>query len=336
MLFPISLAHPCTGVSPLTSSAVRVQCVLTLSSPLPSSSPPLQPNSFPSLSALVSVGVLFSGPLDISWSGDGLSWQPSAAGPVFAAGYSDWNRNANSTELFGYPSLTTLTGTGLDGGMDPSQPLFAYVTYLPYGANFNARWLVRRPVSVVIPGAGGVASPPALAALSVWTCGGGNCTGAGVQWVTTGPVTPYSGYTVTSPAFGYMATSAWVSPGGEALLGISECALPRKGNTVAVVALVGEGECGKGAFGGGLVLRPAGWVASSSSASSLAAAWHNVTIVSQGPSFSSQSAPLWRCVRAGDGTYSATVGDASCVSAGKGFTPDALLGYALAPFTQAQ
>ena len=56
--------------------------------------------------ALVSVGVLLSDAMGISWSADGIYWTPATSGPLFHAAPSSWNRNANSSELFAYAALT--------------------------------------------------------------------------------------------------------------------------------------------------------------------------------------------------------------------------------------
>ena len=60
--------------------------------------------------ALMAVGVMFSGPLDVAYSaGDPpTSWAPARAGPLFHADYSSWDRTAASGELCAYPSLVGL------------------------------------------------------------------------------------------------------------------------------------------------------------------------------------------------------------------------------------
>jgi hypothetical protein len=77
---------------------------------------------------------------------DGIAWQPSNAGPLFTAGYSNWNRNSNSTELYGYPALTGPEGAGWPGL--PTQGAFVYATYLAPSTDFTQRWLIRRPLQV--------------------------------------------------------------------------------------------------------------------------------------------------------------------------------------------
>lgn len=136
----------------------------------------------PASGGLVAVGVLSSAAMGVSWSGDGLQWEHAAAGPLFNAAWSDWNRNANSSELFGYAALTgPEVGRGDIGrkgaallrvrvpaplAPPPSSALcvlaqgsatipasggFNYFTYLAPGTDFTHRWLVRRPVQVRAP-----------------------------------------------------------------------------------------------------------------------------------------------------------------------------------------
>jgi len=45
----------------------------------------------PAAGALAAVGVLSSPSMGISWSEDGLTSAPCAAGPLFNAAWSDWN-----------------------------------------------------------------------------------------------------------------------------------------------------------------------------------------------------------------------------------------------------
>lgn len=74
----------------------------------------------PAAGGLVAVGVLTSAAMGLSWSADGLQWERAAAGPLFNAAWSDWNRNANSSELFGYAALTG-PEVGSERGGGPSE-----------------------------------------------------------------------------------------------------------------------------------------------------------------------------------------------------------------------
>ena len=64
---------------------------------------------------LMAVGVIFSAPLAVAWSSDGVHFSPAAAGPLFNADWSDWNRTPASGELFGYPGMTSSTTSGVAG-----------------------------------------------------------------------------------------------------------------------------------------------------------------------------------------------------------------------------
>ena len=267
----------------------------------------------PEAGMLLSVGVLFSGPLRASWSPDGLAWTPSPAGPIFAAGYSNWFRNASSSELFGYPSLSGPQGVG--SGI-PSVA-YVYVTYLRPGTGFDQRWMVRRPLRLVASTTS--TTPPALAALSLW------CTSDTPlrAWATSGPVAPPDGYVLTVRELALLPTWAPPAP-APALVALVECQLHTAPMTVA---LARPGECGDGAMAGGHVLRPAGWVAATQ-ADAVALGWGHTRAAGQPLGLGTGA--LWRCI-AGAGNYSAAFGDASCTSAGAGFGPDVLLGYAISP-----
>lgn len=283
--------------------------------------------------ALVAVGVIFSAPLSVSWSGgDGSSeapveWAPAAAGPLFNFGASDWNRNANSSELVGYPSLTGDAGAP-DGSLDAGAPMWVYFTYLAPGTDFSHRWLVRRPLRVLQAAAPRGAPPTALAALSVWSN-----LARSRWWATSGPVSPATpgNFSLALPGaqalVGYLATSA--TPAAAGLAALDECqAAGRPG----VVALTLAGECGAGAFAGGAVLRTPGWLAPSPAAAD-ALGWAAVRDAGGAARpLGAAAARLWRCRGAGAWNFSAALG-ADCAGAGAGFAADAALGYALAPLS---
>lgn len=272
--------------------------------------------------ALMSIGVIYSGPVNVAWSGDGLSWAPAAAGPLFYADYGSWNRNVNSTELFAYPSLTGPQGVNRGVPMTGS---YTYFTYLAPGTDFTQRWMVRRSLNMYISAAApGTPPPPALATLSVWSSNSSSGTPPRA-WVTTGPVVPPSGYNLTTPVLARLVTAETTAP-LPTLAVLRECLLSSE---PYIVALTTYGECGGagGAFAAGRYLRTAGW-AGKSAADATALGW---AATQPGASVG----PLWRCVRErADGTpdYSATFNDQSCVTAGAGYRPDVLLGYAISDF----
>ena len=297
--------------------------------------------------ALIAVGVIFSGPLDVSWSGgDGSAaaptdWAPAAAGPLFNFGWSDWNRVNTSAELIGYPGLASDAGSP-DGAL--SGTMWVYFTYLAPGDTFERRWLVRRPLRIMRsatattgahPGsrAAAAAPPTALSALSVWastTLAGGTR-----FWAAGGPVTPSTpgNFTLSlrvpgaQPAFAYLATSAAAA----GLIEVVEC-VPAGGLRGGVVALAAAGECGRagGAFASGTPLRTPGWAAPTAAAAE-ALDWARVADVGgSGAALGATAAQLWRCIGAGEWNFSAALGG-DCGAAGAGFAEDALLGYALSP-----
>jgi hypothetical protein len=299
----------------------------------------------PAVNALVAVGVIFSASLNVAWSADAVTWEPAAAGPLFTAGWSSWDRNANSSELFGYPALT-----GVDGTTDglPTTDSFVYATYLSPGQDFSHRWLVRRPLGLFVSAAAAAAAssspssptgpPPALASLGLWVS---NSTPART-WATTGPVAPDSGpgYARPSAAIALLVTWAPPSPPGPQLVEVQECRWAGGGGGF-VVALTRFNECGApgSAFAAGAVLRTSGWVAQSA-ADADGLGWGQVAPPAREEGkaraavVGATSGALWRCVR-GAGTaavdYAATFADPSCTSAGPGYAPDVLLGYALSP-----
>lgn len=189
--------------------------------------------------------------------------------------------------------------------------------------------------------------PPALAALSVWSlppaaaAASSPSAAAAVQaWVTAGPVTNVSGpFALSLPLLAYVMTAAAALPGP--LLRLDECALPpATPGAPAVVALALEDEgCGGGGpgpFGAGALLRTPGWI-SPSAAAAAALGWGAVRQPETNATVGAQPAQLWRCraVAAGGSGgaafFSATLGDPTCASAGAGYLPDRLLGYALGP-----
>jgi hypothetical protein len=293
--------------------------------------------------ALIAIGVIFSGPLNVAWSGGGggggssasPTFAPAAAGPLFHFAPSDWNRVNTSGELVGYPGLASDAGSP-DGSLGGAT--WAYMTYLPPAATFDARWLVRRSLRIMQAAAGGgggpaaAAPPTALAALSVWVS---TTLADGVRhWATSGPVTPATPGNFSAsapgaqPAFALLATSA--TPAAAGLVEIVEC-VPVGGERGGAVALTAAGECGRagGAFAAGAPLRTPGWAAPTAAAAG-ALGWSRVLDVGGGAAvFGAAAAELWRCVGAGFFNYSAGLG--GCAGAGAGFAPDSLLGFALSP-----
>jgi len=267
--------------------------------------------------------------------------QLSSAGPLFTAGWSNWNRTPNSTELFGYPGLTG--SEGVSAGL-PTSDAFVYFTYLAPGDDFTKRWLVRRSLTMYVSPESGSTPPPALETLSVWSTKAGGGGNAPAVWVSTGPVTPSMGtFTLATPSLALLATSPLTG-----FVGLEECLMPLSPSHGlegwqwnATVALTVVGECGTqgNAFSSGAVVRASGWVAPTSSAAS-SLGWTNVTVA--GCTTGCQrlgAAPgvLWRCVSKDTPfpVYSATFNDPSCGSAGPNaglalqFVPDAQLGFAL-------
>jgi hypothetical protein len=281
--------------------------------------------------AVISIGVIFSAALEVAWSGGESAppltqWTPAVAGPLFNFGWSEWNRNANSSELIGYPGLTSDAGAP-GGELNASEALFVYFTYLAPGEDFTRRWLVRRPLRFLQSAAAAPAPPTALAALSVWASLDGQR-----FWATSGPVTPSTPgnfsldaarHSGAQPLVAYMATSAL--PAAAALVAVAECELAGQRGAVALTL---PGECGSGAFAGGAELRLPGWLAPSATAAA-ELGWDAVRAVGGGgPQLGAQAAPLWRC-RGSTGAWNYSAGLGGCDSAGAGFVEDAQLGYAL-------
>jgi hypothetical protein len=278
--------------------------------------------------ALMAVGVMFSGPLNIAYSAlDPTQWAPAAAGPLFTAGFADWRRSANSSELFGYPALV-----GAQGAAPLPSAHYVYATYLSAGRGFDRRFLVRRPVTLYSAGQQ-APLPPALAALSLW-----RCAATQREWATSGPVTPDSAppaaaYALAQPALALLPTWA-ASP---ALLELVECNCSSSGSGGGGggMALALRSECSAGAAGalcaGARVLRVSGWAAPSA-AGAAALGWGGGAR-ELAPPARSVAAPvleLWRCVgTSGGGNFSAAVGEGGSGCSARGWAPHARLGYAL-------
>lgn len=291
---------------------------------------------------LVSTGVIFSASCEVAYTsvaGDPTHWEPAAAGPLFTAKWSSWARNNASSELFGYPGLAALHGTG--GGV-PSGGAFVYVTYLNPGQTFSERYLVRRPLQFY-NGSGatapGAAPPPALAALSAWRADGA----ALREWVTSGPVTPasfaaaggvivYANASRAGTPLALLATAAPPAP-APVLRELVDCALPAPCGAVALALLQ---ECGKGALLGGAVLRTSGWVAATADdARALGWSTGGVRPLGSGAVVATDAVALWRCAGAGGASnFSAALGDTperACVARGWPAEGAAFLGFAFAP-----
>jgi hypothetical protein len=274
-------------------------------------------------STALAVGVIFSAALNVAWA-DGAGadaaptdWAPAAAGPIFNAAWASWDRNANSSELFGYPGLTAATG-GAGGAVAPDAS-FVYFTYLSPGHDFTARWLVRRPLRVFAR-AGGGAAPPALSALALWASTTAPAA-ARRWWAAGGPVAPDAapGNFSAVRTLGAVLTAA--QPGA---LALHECAA-----APGAVALALDGECGAGALAAGAVLRSPGWLAPTAAAAA-GLGWASVVYAGGGgPTMAADPAPLWRCRGAGAFNFSAALGAAAC-AADAGFEADRLLGFVLA------
>jgi hypothetical protein len=106
------------------------------------------------------------------------------------------------------------------------------------------------------------------------------------------------------------------------------------------VALTLTGECGApggGAFTGGTLLRPAGWLAATAS-DALALGWSSGSVqpLGGGPAVIADALPLWRCSGTGVGNFSAALGalQSSCDARGWGGEAT-LLGFALSPLRPA-
>jgi hypothetical protein len=289
------------------------------------------------IDALVVVGVILSSSMGISWidvnNSDSFApstFTPAAAGPLFNADWSNWDRSINASELFGYPSLVSDSGSP-DASIDPYQSTSLVFTYLAPRSSFTDRWLVRRPVTFFMlpPNApSNSPPPPALVTLSLWKSADGTRT-----WPTTSPVSfstigNFSKYSDIA-----LLLTSNVAKGTEDATEIIECALgdgstgAPVGGTVVLTTLT---ECGQGLFADGAKLRVPGWI-SSSKQSSDALGWGKVMIAgSNGDSFAGAiSGELWRCQGNGNFNYTVTFNDRQCVTAGGGWTPDRSLGWAL-------
>ena len=268
---------------------------------------------------VLAVGVIFSASLEAAWAdgtgadGAPTDFAPAAAGPLFHAGASSWDRHANSSELFGYPGLSSLEGSA-DGSVTPNSS-FVYFKYLVPGGTFADRWLVRRPLHIVERADGGGA-PPALSALSLWAT---TTAPAPRWWAAGGPVAPDSapGNYSAVGALGALLTAP--STGALALY---ECML-----APGAVALTLDGECGAGGTLGGALLRSPGWLAPSAAAAA-ALGWSSVRYAGGGAAAAATPAPLWRCIGAGPANFSAAT-DAACAGAGPAFAPHRELGWVL-------
>lgn len=289
------------------------------------------------IDALVVVGVILSSSMGISWTNvensDSFApgnFTPAAAGPLFHADWSNWDRTVNASELFGYPSLVSDAGSE-DSSLDPSQPMSLVFTYLAPRSTFTARWLVRRPVTFyVLPPNMQLDSPPppALVTLSIWKNADGTIT-----WPTTGPVSPSTlgNFTFINNIALFLTSN--VAKNAEDALEIVECALgdgstgaPVGGNIVLTLSE----ECSAGVFSQGARLRTPGFI-SPSKQSADALGWSRVMVAgSSGASFAgATSGELWRCQGTGEWNYSVTFDDPLCVSLGGEWTPDQRLGWAL-------
>ena len=283
---------------------------------------------------LVAIGVIFSAPLSISYSeaDPPVSWTTAAAGPVFNAAWSSWERTPTSGELFGYPGLAAAAGSP-DGAIDVGGDAYVYFTYLSPGHGFTERWEVRRPIRFMQQSNASLSAPPALAALSLWVT---TAVAPGTPrrwWATTGPVTPdaLGNFSLNVSAVAYLVTAP--SP-PRAAVALIECQLntstPGGGSGIVALAL-DDGECGLqgGALERGVPLRTPGWLAASA-ADANALGWASVQRAGIGGGYLSlRAAALWRC--AGIGVYNFTVatGDDAAAVCGAGFAASRQLGFAL-------
>lgn len=258
-------------------------------------------HGYPNASAggLAAFGLFGTGYPTLSFSDDGLHWQPAGLPVTIVEPSASWNRSVTpSLELYGYWSMTGARGTADTG--DP--PLYAWATYWPPGS--VERYLVRRQVDAfdhvtvecaaaaeatpaddshgaawcAPPREGGsYASPPALLTLSqyVYTppagAAGSSSTseGGGVAaWATTGVVLPSANYTLATPAMAYVLpldASAWYGGNGT-LVALHDCytavnAPPGSGLPPVDHWIALDGECNATTAAGGNSTSPRriGW-----------------------------------------------------------------------------
>jgi hypothetical protein len=280
------------------------------------------PAAIADLHIILTVG-LSSGPIVATYrDDDGLppitGWAPAPGGPIFVADYSSWNRQPNSSELFGYVSVMGDSGNALP---IMSNQAYIYFTYLEAGATFASRYLVRRRCSFFTRL--GQAPLPSLEALSLW-CVYGRC--AETAWPTTGPVlgnnwsATQGEYKLSSSVLAYLFTASLNE--SSALI---ECMDPRTGRMTLMTAQ----EC---VAANGKRLRPAGWVAASEVfARTLGWVFPGALQPAEQAVYRSDAVQLWRCVGEGEFNYSVAVGNGEAGCAPR--RVDVLLGFALSPFT---
>lgn len=299
--------------------------------------------NIPLVQQLIAIGVIFSADMAVSYSADGVQWQPAEAGPLFTSGWSNWNRDINASELYGYPGLAGLTGT--NDGLYIDETCYVYFTYLAPGTDFTHRWLGRRALNFYNGTTAWGGAPPSLQSVSLYIS---NSTSP-ITWSASGPVPPDVGYALQRHDVLYLITSQQPVPAPQ-VVQIVECAWTVHSNTssgtlVLASALTFPSECGSGAFVGAVVLRPAGYAAAAmQDAHSMG--WSAVTVPGTGQSISFPVGPVWRCVRSlsypvgysqtsVQVEYSVTWDDPTCAGLGQGFEPDAALGYAFGPLVSA-
>ena len=285
--------------------------------------------------AAVAVGVIFSSSLAISWSqgdaavldGAPLAWEPAAAGPLFFAGSSSWDRNPQSKELFGYPSLVTDAGSP-NASLPASAASFIYFTYLNPGEDFTKRWLIRRPLRFLqraSPAPPDAPPPPALSSLTLWATAAPSCATGARWWAAGGPVAPHSAaacnFTSAPAPFAHVLTA----PPADAAQGVElvECALGG-----GAVALARATECGSsgGPFAAGSALRCPGW-ALDTLAYAEGLGWGAVVPAGGGGALSAAPLPLWRCSGGGGGSSNFSAALGSC-NESEGWEPSESLGFA--------
>ena len=297
--------------------------------------------SIPTLNLLISIGVIFSAPLNVAYSTDGINWIPSPAGPMFTAGWSNWNRNKNSSELFGYPSLTGLYGSNY--GLPSDQTNYMYVTYLAPGYDFTRRWMIRRPVDMYISTNTSII-PPSLASVSEWVCTPSAFPTTNIPWITTGPIVPDTANNcqLNNSLLMYMLTSN--NNNDNIFIEIFECGMPVIIESIpvansTVTAYTLDGECGTGNFINGTIIRTSGWISSTETDMSNSG-WESVIK----PSGNGNSSPIYgaftgqvlRCrgiTSTGLVIYNIVFNDNTCASLGENYTLDKILGYGLSAFT---
>lgn len=295
--------------------------------------------SLPSLNLLMAIGVIFSAPLNVAYSTDGLNWNPSLAGPMFNAGWSNWNRNKNSSELFGYPSLTGLYG--INNGLPTDTTNYMYVTYLAPGFDFTRRWMIRRSVDMYVS-INASLIPPSLASITEWICTPSAYSSTNIPWVTSGPIVPDTADNCQAERSLIMYTLT--SNYNNNFIEVHECGMPViiNSNIVpnsTITALTLDGECGIGEFSTGTVIRSSGWIGTTTDTIGNTG-WNQVIKPTgngnSGPVYSSLSGSITRCrttLSTGITVYNIAFNDPTCQSLGSNYSIDKSLGYGLSSFS---